>query len=91
MLLWKHYILIAQVELVEIWRLEHEHHHHEHRNLNDVNEIIDKSSIDERSKDLAKRIFLRVAKAEAKVHNRPLEEVHFHEVGAIDSIVDIVS
>ena len=68
----------------------HEHHHHEHRNLNDVNEIIDKSTIDEKSKDLAKRIFLRVAKAESKVHNKPLEEVHFHEVGAIDSIVDIV-
>ena len=69
---------------------EHSHsHHHEHRNLNDVNEIIDKSSIDEKSKDLAKRIFLRVAKAESKVHNKPLEEVHFHEVGAIDSIVDI--
>lgn len=72
---------------------EHNHsheHHHSHRNLNDVNEIIDKSSIDEKSKDLAKRIFLRVAKAESKVHNKPLEEVHFHEVGAIDSIVDIV-
>ena len=68
----------------------HAHHHHEHRNLNDVNEIIDESSIDEKSKDLAKRIFLRVAKAESKVHNKPLEEVHFHEVGAIDSIVDIV-
>lgn len=72
---------------------EHTHaheHHHDHRNLNDVYEIIDKSSIDEKSKALAKRIFLRVAKAEAKVHNKPLEEVHFHEVGAIDSIVDIV-
>lgn len=70
---------------------EHEHnHHHEHRNLYDVNQIIDESSIDEKSKDLAKRIFLRVAKAESKVHNKPLEEVHFHEVGAIDSIIDIV-
>lgn len=69
---------------------EHEHHHHVHRNLNDVNEIIDRSSIDDKSKELAKRIFLRVAKAESKVHNKPLEEVHFHEVGAIDSIVDIL-
>ena len=69
---------------------DHEHHHHEHRNLHDVYEIIEKSSIDEKSKELAKRIFLRVAKAESKVHNKPLEEVHFHEVGAIDSIVDIV-
>lgn len=68
----------------------HEHHHHEHRNLNDVYNIIDNSSLDENTKDLAKRIFLRVAKAESKVHNKPLEEVHFHEVGAIDSIVDIV-
>ena len=72
---------------------EHEeghHHHHEHRNLNDVNKIIDESSLDESVKDLAKKIFIRVAKAESKVHNKPLEEVHFHEVGAIDSIVDIV-
>ena len=68
----------------------HEHHNHEHRNLYDVNTIIDNSSLDENTKDLAKRIFLRVAKAESKVHNKPLEEVHFHEVGAIDSIVDIV-
>ena len=68
----------------------HEEHHHEHRNLHDVYEIIDNSSIDEESKALAKRIFTRVAKAESKVHNKPLEEVHFHEVGAIDSIIDIV-
>lgn len=70
---------------------EEEHHHnHEHRNINDVNNIIDNSNLDKNTKDLAKRIFLKVAKAESKVHNKPIEEVHFHEVGAIDSIIDIV-
>lgn len=66
------------------------HHHHEHRNLFDVNKIIDDSDIDPKAKSLAKKIFLRVAKAESKVHQETLENVHFHEVGAIDSIVDIV-
>lgn len=70
---------------------EHEHHHHhEHRNLFDVNKIIDDADIDPKAKDLAKKIFLKVALAESKVHNETLENVHFHEVGAIDSIVDII-
>lgn len=69
----------------------HDHgHHHHHRNLYDVNAVIDKSSLDQEVKELAKRIFLRVAQAESKVHHKPLDEVHFHEVGAIDSIIDIV-
>ena len=61
-----------------------------HRNLKDIDTIIENSQIETKSKELAKRIFLRVAKAESKVHNKPIEEVHFHEVGAIDSIIDIV-
>ena len=65
-------------------------HHHEHRNLEDINKLIDESILEDNVKSLAKRIFLRVAKAEAKVHGKSLEEIHFHEVGAIDSIVDIV-
>ena len=65
-------------------------HGHEHRNLSDINKIIDNSSLNDEVKKLAKQIFLRVAKAESKVHNKSLEEVHFHEVGAIDSIIDIV-
>lgn len=68
----------------------HSHGHHVHRNLFDVNKIIDDSEIDEKAKELAKKIFLRVALAESKVHNETLENVHFHEVGAIDSIVDII-
>ena len=69
---------------------EEHHHHHEHRNLEDINKIIDNSVLDEKVKELSKKIFMRVAKAESKVHNKPLNEVHFHEVGAIDSIIDIV-
>ena len=69
----------------------HEHHHaHVHRNISDVYSIIDNSTISENAKELSKRIFMRVAKAEAKVHSKPIEEVHFHEVGALDSIVDII-
>ncbi len=69
----------------------HEHTHaHVHRNIDDVNAIIDNSSISENAKEMAKKIFMRVAKAEAKVHSKPLNEVHFHEVGALDSIADII-
>ena len=75
---------------VDVIIKKHDHHHHQHRNLDDVYKIIDNSSLNINVKDLAKRIFLKVAKAESIVHQKPLNEVHFHEVGAIDSIVDIV-
>ena len=70
----------------------HEHrHHHVHRNIKDIYEIIDNSQISDKAKNLSKKIFHVVAKAEAKAHGIPIEEVHFHEVGAIDSIIDIVA
>ena len=64
--------------------------HLPHRNLADIEAIITQSDLPEMVKHTSLRIFKRIAEAEAKVHGKPLEEVHFHEVGATDSIVDIV-
>lgn len=68
----------------------HNDNHHEHRNLFDIEKIINDSTLNDKVKNLSKKIFNYVAVAEAKIHDKPLEEVHFHEVGAIDSIVDII-
>lgn len=66
-------------------------HHHEHRNLHDVLEIIDKTEMTENARKLAHKIFEIIAKAESKAHSKPVEEVHFHEVGAVDSVVDVIA
>ena len=63
---------------------------HHHRNLNDIFSIIEESSLSDRVKADAKKIFMEVAKAEAKVHSSTVDKIHFHEVGALDSIIDIV-
>lgn len=63
----------------------------EERNLNDVFSIIDNSNLSEKSKLLSKKIFSLVAYAEGKAHNVPMEKVFFHESGAMDSIIDVVS
>lgn len=68
----------------------HGHHHHPHRSFREIKQMILSSALRENVKDISIAIFTRVAEAEAKVHNKPVDEVHFHEVGAIDSIVDIV-
>lgn len=68
----------------------HEHDHHHGRNLFDIEGMIDGSDLNENVKKLSKDIFKLVAEAESKVHGKPIYEVHFHEVGAVDSIVDIV-
>lgn len=71
---------------------EHVHtHHHTHRNLSDILNIIDNSKITARAKELAIRIFTILAKAEAKAHGIDEQKVHFHEVGAVDSIIDVVA
>ncbi|MBI4429272.1 MAG: nickel pincer cofactor biosynthesis protein LarC [Ignavibacteriales bacterium] len=65
-------------------------HREYHRNLKDINELIDRSSLNQAVRDRAKSIFHEVGVAEAKVHDSTLEKIHFHEVGAVDSLVDIV-
>ena len=69
----------------------HHHHDHVHRNIGDIFAIIDQSKISDRAKQTAKDIFRIIAAAESKAHGIAEDQVHFHEVGAVDSIVDIVS
>ncbi|QCX34043.1 nickel pincer cofactor biosynthesis protein LarC [Caloramator sp. E03] len=70
----------------------HDHHDHDHhgRNLKDIEKIIDESTLNDNVKRTSKYIFNIIAKAESEVHGKDIDEVHFHEVGAVDSIVDIV-
>ena len=68
----------------------HEHHHHHHRSLSAIEAMIGGSEIEEGAKRDAIRVFRRLGEVEARAHAIPLERVHFHEVGALDSIADIV-
>ena len=77
---------IAAVKLDVIVSAPQEHH----RNLAEIVSIINQSSLSDRVKEDARKIFMEVAKAEAKIHDTTIEKIHFHEVGALDSIVDIV-
>lgn len=85
-----HHLLHKQnencVELCESFEMEH---HEEERNLAEISQIIMTSSITDKAKDMALSIFKEIAIAEAAVHGKDINEVHFHEIGAVDSIVDI--
>ena len=70
---------------------EHHHHHHEHSTPSGIKHIISHADMTTTAKNIAYKILDIIADAESKAHGIPLEEVHFHEVGAVDSIVDIVS
>ncbi|MEO6809408.1 MAG: nickel pincer cofactor biosynthesis protein LarC, partial [Isosphaeraceae bacterium] len=65
-------------------------HEHAHRHLHQIEAIIDRSTLTPKQNDLAKRIFRRLGEAEASAHGVDIQKIHFHEVGAVDSIIDIV-
>lgn len=70
--------------------IDQDHHHHHHRHLSDIAEIIENSDLTPSVKTKSIRIFKRLAEAEAKVHQTTVENIHFHEVGAMDAIIDVV-
>lgn len=65
-------------------------HHHAHRSLPEIRELIDRSALSAAGRERAKSMFQRLAEAEARIHQMPVERVHLHEVGELDSIIDIV-
>jgi len=69
---------------------QHDHGHHTHRHLSAIFGLIDKSALSTAGRDRAKAMFQRLAEVEAGIHQMPVEKVHLHEVGALDSIIDIV-
>lgn len=79
-----------QSETPNIRRLPRQTHHHEHRTMADIRRIIEAAELSAAVKNTALAIFEVIAAAEGKVHQKPADEVNFHEVGAVDSIVDIV-
>lgn len=75
---------------------DHDHahgggHRHEHRGMAEIGAIIDAADMTDRAKEIARAVFAVIAEAEARAHGVPVDQVHFHEVGAVDSIADIVA
>lgn len=64
-------------------------HIQEERSLNEINKVIENSKLGRDLKNTIKKVFLNLAEAEAKIHNKPLNKVHFHELGAVDTIIDV--
>ena len=85
----KNGIAAAKFDVVEL----HSHHgnqdHHHERNIAEIDSIIGKSRLSEEIKNTIKKIFHRIAAAESKIHRVPINKIHFHEIGAIDTIIDV--
>jgi hypothetical protein len=82
--------MTGPIEATDVRVLLDDCHHHHHRRLHDILEMIRGANLSDRAKQMAESIFRRLAEAEAKVHGHSPEKVHFHEVGAVDAIIDIV-
>lgn len=80
---------LDQLQFSNQHKNNHKNEHH-HRNLYDIYKIIDDAELPESVKQISKKIFLLLGEAEAKVHGIDLDKIHFHEVGAVDSIIDII-
>lgn len=70
--------------------VDEEHHGHHHRHLSHIREIIEKSGLEKSVRQKSIAIFTRLAEAEAKIHQTAIENIHFHEVGAMDAVIDVV-
>ena len=68
----------------------HHHHHHAHRSLAEISTLIERSALSPAGQQRAKELFYRLGEAEADIHQMPIDKIHLHEVGAVDSIIDIV-
>lgn len=89
----KNAIVCKHIKVMDIHhehRHKHGHEHHNHRHLEDVYKIIDVADLTDNAKEIARSISLRLAEAEARIHGTEIEKVHFHEVGAIDSLIDMI-
>ena len=69
---------------------EHDHHHHHHSSLRDIHAVIDGLDLPEAVKADAKAVYMRIADAESQVHGQSVDQIHFHEVGALDAVADVV-